>query len=102
MEHGKVHTVLLPYVLDFQLPSLSGSVKQGLQKALGSKKPALKLKTLARKMGAATGLKAIGFRESDIPKATQMILALKKFPNPVTLTAENIHDLLVRCYFGTL
>jgi maleylacetate reductase len=102
MEHGRVHTVLLPYVLDFQLPGLSTSIRQDLQKALGSKNPALKLRTLAKKMGAGTTLRAIGFKESDIPKATQMILELKKFPNPVSLTSQNVHELLTRCYKGQL
>jgi alcohol dehydrogenase class IV len=88
--------------LDFQLPSLPVSVKKDLQKTLNSKNPALKLKTLAKKMGAKTTLKAIGFKEADIPKATEMVLALNKFANPVELTLQNVHDLLLRCYIGRL
>jgi maleylacetate reductase len=102
MEHGKVHTVLLSYVLDFQMAALDISTQKDLQKALGSKNPALKLKTMAEKMGAATTLEAIGFKESDIPKATQMVLGLKRFNNPVNITSKNIQDLLSRCYFGQL
>lgn len=102
MEHGQVHTVLLPYVLDFQLPFLPVSVKKDLQKTLNSKNPALKLKTLAKKMGAHTTLKAIGFKEADIPKAAEMVLALNKFANPAELNVQNVHDLLLRCYIGRL
>jgi alcohol dehydrogenase class IV len=102
MEHGKVHTVLLPYVLSFQYPALSTSIKKDLEDALDSKEPALKLKTLAKEMGAETTLKDIGFQELNIPIATQKIIELKKFPNPVALTAANVHDLMVRCYFGQL
>lgn len=102
MEHGQVHTVLLPYVLDFQLPSLSLNLKNDLNKSLSTKKPALKLKILAKRMGTATTLKAIGFKEIDIPKATEMIMGLKAFPNPVSISVQNINALLMRCFQGEL
>lgn len=102
MEHGQVHTVLLPYVLDFQLPSLSINLKNDLKKSLSTKNPALKLKTLAKRMGAATTLKAIGFKEADIPKATEIVMGLKAFPNPVSISAQNINELLRRCFQGEL
>jgi alcohol dehydrogenase class IV len=102
MEHGEVHTVLLPYVLDFQLTSLSLSLKNDLNKSLNTKNPALKLKTLAKQMGAKTTLKAIGFNETDIPKATEIIMGIKAFPNPVNISAQNITALLMRCFHGKL
>jgi maleylacetate reductase len=102
MEHGEVHTVLLPYILNFQMPNLSISTKKDLEKALGSKNSALKLRILAKKMGAKTSLKDIGFQEKDIPKATEMVMNLKKFQNPVAISEQNIQALLLDCFHGNL
>jgi alcohol dehydrogenase class IV len=102
MEHGEVHTVLLPYILNFQMPSLSNLTHADLEKALGSNNPAIKLRDLAHKMGANTTLKDIGFQEKDIPKAAEMVMNLKKFQNPVAISEQNIQALLEDCFYGKL
>ncbi|MEP6594920.1 MAG: maleylacetate reductase [Ginsengibacter sp.] len=102
LDHGSVHTVLLPYVLDFQYMGLSENSKEDLEKILNAENPPLKLKTLAEQMDVATNLKSIGFKKEDISKATAQILAIKKFPNPVDISETNINDLLQRSYEGRL
>ena len=74
MDHSKVHTVLLPYVLEWQMPGLSLSLINDLQKVLDDKSPSNKLRTMAEEMEAAISLKAIGFQEADIHKAVSMLL----------------------------
>ncbi|MES2517565.1 MAG: maleylacetate reductase [Bacteroidota bacterium] len=101
MDHGKVHTVLLPYVLDFQMKGLSALVKEDLKRALKSDNPPQKLKSLAQSMGASTTLKEIGLAYELIPKATKMIAAIK-LKNPINITESNIEDLLNDCYHGKL
>ena len=101
MEHGRVHTALLPYVLEYQMPGIAKTVSSDLQNIFNDQSPALKLRTLARQMGSATTLKAIGFKEQDIPEAARLVVA-KPFPNPVEITEKGIEALLKRAYQGHL
>jgi maleylacetate reductase len=101
MDHSKVHTVLLPYVLECQMPGLSPSLINDLQTVLDDKRPSNKLRSLAEQMGAAISLKTIGFRESDIPKAVR-ILTTMKFPNPVPVNEKLIETLLKMAWEGSM
>lgn len=101
MDHSKVHTVLLPYVLECQMPGLSPSLINDLQKVLDDKSPPNKLRSMAEEMGAAISLKAIGFQEADIHKAVSM-LAATKFPNPVPVNEKLIETLFKMAYDGRL
>ena len=101
MEHGKVHTVLLPYVLEYQMPGIAKTVLSDLQTIFNDQRPSLKLRSLARQMGSATTLKAIGFKEQDIPEAARLIV-VKLFPNPVEISEKGIEALLKRAYQGEI
>ncbi len=101
MDHSKVHTVLLPYVLKCQMPGLSASLISDLQTVLDDKKPANKLKSMAEDMGAATSLKTIGFEEKNIPGAVN-ILSAAKYPNPVPVNEKLYQTLLKMAYDGRL
>ena len=101
MEHGEVHTVLLPYVLEYQMPGIAKTVISDLQKIFNDPHPSLKLRTFAGQMGSSTTLKAIDFQEQLIPEAAHLIVA-KPFPNPVEITEKGIEALLMRAYQGEL
>jgi alcohol dehydrogenase class IV len=101
LDHSKVHTVLLPYVLECQMQGLSTSLLNDLQTVLDDKRPSNKLRNLAGQMGAAISLKAIGFREADIPKAAGILSAMK-YPNPVPVNQTLIGTLFKMAYEGCL
>jgi len=101
MDHGKVHTVLLPYVLEFQMAGLSKLVVDDLQRVLNDQSPSNKLRNLAQQMGAAITLQAIGFQENRIKEAAG-IIASAKFLNPVDITEFGIQTLLKMAYEGRL
>ncbi len=101
MEHGQVHTAMLPYVLEYQMSGLPKTVTSDLQKIFHDQNPYLRLRTLAQQMGSAITLKAIGFQEQTIPEAARLIVA-KPFPNPVEITEKGIESLLMRAYHGEL
>jgi len=101
MEHGKIHTVLLPYVLDFQLSGLSNAIIGDLQMALNDQSPPNKLRNLAQQMGAAITLQGIGFQEKRMQEAAGIIASMK-FPNPVGITEDSIETLLTMAYEGRL
>lgn len=101
LDHSKVHTVLLPYVLQCQMHGLSPSLMNDLQTVLDDKRPSKKLRCMAEQMGADISLKAIGFKESDIPKAVG-ILAAMKYPNPVPVNEKLIETLFKMAYEGSL
>ena len=99
MDHSKVHTVLLPYVLEFQLQALPKTTVRDLQTALEDEHPPHKLRTLAEQMGADISLKAIGFKENRLEEAAAVIGAMK-FPNTVDITIDGIKNLLRKAYEG--
>lgn len=101
MDHSKVHTVLLPYVLQCQMPGLSASLINDLQTVFNDKKPSNKLQSLAQQMGAAVCLKDIGFEQTNIPKAVGMLNTLK-YPNPVAVNETLYQTLLNMAYQGEL
>lgn len=100
MDHAGVHTVLQPYVLEYQWPFLNESVQQDFRNALGEN-PARQLKTLAENGGVETDLKSIGFKEEDIPKAVEIILA-KPYANVAPLERKALLTMLNKAWSGKL
>ncbi|MFI5187421.1 MAG: maleylacetate reductase [Chitinophagales bacterium] len=101
LDHSKTHTVLLPYVLRFQVNGLSASLINDLQTVLNDSRPSYKLQSLAEQMKAPISLKAIGFHEEDIPKVVRL-MATMNYPNPVPVTEKLIEELLKMAYEGRL
>lgn len=101
MEHSQVHTVLLIYILAFQLNGLNDALKADLQRLFKHENPAQKLRNLVAATGSAVTLQAIGFKEADIEKAASMIAA-KQFANPVAYSNENLRELIANAFLGTI
>ncbi len=101
LEHSHVHTVLLPFVLNYQWPALSASVQSDFQQAFGTTLPSKKIMELQKNTGAPTNLKEIGFEERQIEKAVQQILA-KPYANPREITPTGLMKMLTNAFRGKL
>jgi alcohol dehydrogenase class IV len=101
LDHSSVHTVLQPYVLEYQWDALTKEVKYDFSDALDHEYPPSALLELAKSMGAPTTLAAIGFKEKDIEKAVDTVMA-KPYPNPKELTRKGLIEMLAKAYSGTL
>jgi len=101
LDHSSVHTALQSYVLEYQWEALSEGVKGDFCSALSHEYPPAALLELAKSMGAPTNLAAIGFKEKDIERAVDTVLA-KPYPNPKELTKPGLMNLLTKGYRGQL
>lgn len=101
LDHSSVHTVLQAYVLEYQWDALTKDLKDDFCNVLDHRYPPAALLDLARNMGVPTTLASIGFKEKDIEKAVDTVLA-KPYANPKELTKEGLIDMLVKGYSGQL
>lgn len=96
LPHAETHTIILPHALAYNLPA-SPVAEAALARATGEKDPALALHTLARRLGAPTGLRDIGLDEADIEKAAKLALE-SPYWNPRPIEAGAIRGLLRRAW----
>lgn len=97
LNHAEAHAALVPWVTVWNAPSAPDAMHR-MSDALGSADPGEVLIDLARKLRIKP-LGALGFSESDIPRATELALALT-FPNPRRLDAEGVRWILERAIVG--
>lgn len=100
MDHASVHTVLQPYVLEYQWEYLSDEIRNDFIVSLGLL-PAFELKMLAQKGGAETNLRQIGFRKEDINRAVKIILS-KPYANVAPLEENRLIEMLENAFTGKL
>lgn len=100
LDHSSVHTVLLPYVLDYQWPYLNETIRTEFTRILGDH-PVKALKNLASNAGAKTDLKSIGFQSDHLEAAADLIVSTS-FSNPAPVTKEGIFTLLENAFQGRL
>jgi alcohol dehydrogenase class IV len=96
--HAETHTILLPYSVAFNARAVPGGTRQ-LAQALESEDAAAALFQLARRVGAPTSLKAIGFRQQDLDRAAA-IATEKPLDNAEPVTRDKIRHLLEHAYEG--
>ena len=99
MEHSQVHTVLLPYVLNYQWSALSSDLQSAIKKATHSDNPARQIHLTVKELGGPTTLKEIGFEESNIPKAVE-IMTQAAYPNPRPLVKADLEQMLSNAFHG--
>jgi len=97
-DHARTHAVVLPYAVAFNRPAAPAAMAR-IARSLGASDPARALYDINVACGLATGLKDLGMREEDIPRAVQ-IVAARTFPNPRAATAEDIHSVVRQAYAG--
>ena len=96
-EHANTHAAVLPYAAAFGLPG-APDARERLVRALGANDPAQALYDINVACGLPTGLKDLGVREQDIPRAVE-IVAERKFPCPRPCGPADIEN-VVRQAFG--
>ena len=101
LDHSSVHTVLQSFVLEYQWDALKKEVRDDFCNALDHEYAPLALLELARSIGAPTTLASIGFKEKDIERAVDTVLA-KPYANPKELTRKGLIDMLAKAYSGQL
>ncbi len=99
LDHASVHTVLLPFILDFQWESLPAQIQEDFRTAFGHASPAAFLLHTLQALQIPTSLQAIGFKERDIDDAAAQIAALK-FENPAPINVESLSAMLKKACRG--
>ena len=98
LPHAETHTVLLPQVLAYNLPSAPEALER-LGRALNTTEPAEVLFDLARSLGAPRALKDLGMPREGIDQAADAMLAQGGW-NPRPLDAVSLKRLLRRAWAG--
>ncbi|MDR7328395.1 Maleylacetate reductase [Corynebacterium guangdongense] len=94
LPHAETHATVLPHVLAFNVAAGADAHVDRLAEVFGTASAAEGLSALYEAIDAPNSLAAIGFTEADIPEAVERILAATPVSNPVTVTEENMTELL--------
>jgi maleylacetate reductase len=97
-EHARTHAVALPYAAAFSLTA-APAARERLVRALGAGDPAQALHGINVACGLPSGLKDLGLRETDIPRAVD-IVAKRKFPCPRPCTPADIEAVIRQAFAG--
>jgi maleylacetate reductase len=97
-DHARTHAVVLPYAVAFNRQAAPAAMER-IARALRTGDPAQALYDINRACGLAAGLKDLGVREEDIPRAIS-IVAARKFPNPRKLIDADIEDVIRQAFAG--
>lgn len=101
LDHAGVHTVLLPYVFNFQWPHLEKQIKNDFWDIFSNGHPPSILRETARKLGAPVSLRELGFQTKDAEKAASQLMTLS-FDNPAPMNQTSLTSLLKNACDGTL
>ncbi|RAK30576.1 maleylacetate reductase [Actinoplanes lutulentus] len=99
LPHAQTHAVVLPYVMAFNVVDLP-AVSDRLAQAFGAASAITGLQLLYAETAAPHALRDLGLRESDIPAVVGAVLPAVPPSNPVTVTSENLSELLRRAWAG--
>src|SRR5215831_3638458 len=97
-EHARTHAVVLPYAAAFSLTAAPDATER-LVRALGAHNLAQALHGINVACGLPTGLKGLGLREEDIPRAVE-IVAKRKFPCPRPCGPAEIEAVIRQAFAG--
>lgn len=97
LPHSDVHAVMLPYVIahNGHVPNAVAN----LASALESERPARALQALARDLGGARSLAALGMSRADIGRVAGSV-DIAAAANPVPVTRRQVHDLIEAAHSG--
>jgi alcohol dehydrogenase class IV len=100
LPHAATHTVLLPYVTAFNLPS-APAAEQALRRALATDDVPKHLARASAELGAPRSLAELGLDEGDVDEVLAQAQA-QPYANPRPVTAEALRSLLTNALKGTL
>jgi maleylacetate reductase len=99
LPHAETHTAVLPHALAYNASCAPAAMRR-IAAALGAADAAQGVFDLARDAGAATSLRELGMKESDLDRACELALA-KPYPNPRPLEKAALRQLLQDAFEGT-
>jgi maleylacetate reductase len=98
LDHSHCHAIFTPYSIAFNAKAAPRAMEM-ISAALLAKDAGRGLYDLNVRIGLPTGLKGLGMKEADIPKAVE-IVAAGKFVNPRPVSREDIAELMTQAYHG--
>ncbi|REL24040.1 iron-containing alcohol dehydrogenase [Rhodohalobacter sp. SW132] len=101
LDHASVHTVLLPFVFNYQWNSLDEEIRSDFRIAFGADHPPLELFKTSERLKNPVSLKEIGFNSNQAESAAEQIMQLS-FDNPAPMDQKRISALLHQAYSGKL
>jgi alcohol dehydrogenase class IV len=98
LDHAHTHAISTPYAIGFNAKAAPDAMER-IKRALGAPDAARGLYDLNVRLGLPTGLKDLGMREADIPKAVDVVAAVKiSHPRPVS--KADLFDVITQAYAG--
>jgi maleylacetate reductase len=98
LPHADTHTVVLPYVLAFNL-SASPDARAAVQRAVGSGKPAGALRDLAVQLGGPTSLAELGMPSDGVSEVVRQAVDAP-YSNPRDVTPGALTKLVTEAFDG--
>jgi maleylacetate reductase len=98
LDHSHCHAIFTPYAIAFNAKAAPRAMEL-IARALGGKDAGRGLYDLNVRIGLPTGLKGLGMKQADIPKAVEMVAAAK-FVNPRPVSRDDIADLITQAFHG--
>jgi maleylacetate reductase len=98
LDHSHCHAIFTPYAIAFNAQAAPRAMEL-IAHALGAKNAGRGLYDLNVRIGLPTGLKGLGMKEADIPKAVD-IVAAGKFVNPRPVSRDDIANLITQAFHG--
>ena len=90
LDHSHCHAIFTPYSIAFNAKAAPRAMEL-IARALGAKDAGRGLYDLYVRIGLPTGLKGLGMKEADIPKAVEVVAA-GKFVNPRPVSRDDIAE----------
>jgi maleylacetate reductase len=98
LDHALTHAVATPYAVGFNSAAAPEAAAR-MTRALGVADAARGLYDLNVRLGLPTGLKGLGLREADVPKAVEVVSAVK-VAHPRAVSKADLAEVIRQAYFG--
>ena len=98
LPHAETHAVLLPHVVAFNHDAAADAMT-AIARAVGADRADTGLFDLARLLGAPISLAALGMRDADLDRATDIAVA-NPYWNPRPVSRGDVRALLENAYRG--
>jgi len=92
LPHAETHAAVLPHVVAFNAPAAPEAMAR-VAAALGAEDAAEGLRSLNRTLGLSMSLASLGFRRSDVARASDLVVS-GAYVNPRPVTADDVRALL--------
>jgi maleylacetate reductase len=98
LDHAHTHAIATPYAIGFNASAAPEAMAR-IRRALGATDAASGLYDLNVRLGLPTGLKGLGMREEDIPKAVEVVSKVE-ITHPRPVSKAELTDVIRQAYFG--